>query len=119
MYILLTLGMLAVSILFGWWLAGRAIRPLDSVAQAAQNITGSNLSNYLTLVYTSSNANSAATTATIIPFFGPTPSIDMGLADDPEPVPTILVGTGMALIGGGSSRRADPVGPPGGRKSRT
>jgi heavy metal sensor kinase len=44
MYILLASGMLAVSILFGWWLAGLAIRPLDSVAQAAQNITGSNLS---------------------------------------------------------------------------
>ena len=33
-----------LSILVGWVFAGRAIRPLNSVAQAAQNITGSNLS---------------------------------------------------------------------------
>jgi heavy metal sensor kinase len=33
--------MLAVSCLFGWLLAGLAIRPLNSVAQAAQNVTGS------------------------------------------------------------------------------
>ncbi len=30
--------------LLGWVLAGRAIQPVNSVAQAAQNITGSNLS---------------------------------------------------------------------------
>jgi heavy metal sensor kinase len=36
--------MIAFSGLLGWVLAGRAIRPVNSVAQAAQNITGSNLS---------------------------------------------------------------------------
>jgi heavy metal sensor kinase len=35
---------IALSILVGWVVAGRAIRPLNLVAQAAQNITGSNLS---------------------------------------------------------------------------
>ncbi len=43
-YLLLAPVMLALAILFGWWLAGRAIQPVNSVAQAAQNITGSNLS---------------------------------------------------------------------------
>lgn len=36
--------LMALSILFGWAMAGRAIQPLNSVALAAQNITGSNLS---------------------------------------------------------------------------
>ncbi len=36
--------LIAVSVLLGWGVAGRAIQPLNSVAQAAQNITGSNLS---------------------------------------------------------------------------
>jgi heavy metal sensor kinase len=44
-YFLFLLPLLvALSMLFGWAVAGRAIRPLNSVAQAAQNITGSNLS---------------------------------------------------------------------------
>ncbi len=43
-YVLLAPVMLALAILFGWWLAGRAIQPVNAVAQAAQNITGSNLS---------------------------------------------------------------------------
>jgi heavy metal sensor kinase len=37
-------ALLTLASLLGWVLAGRAIRPLDSVAHAAQNITGSNLS---------------------------------------------------------------------------
>ena len=37
-------AMIALSGLLGWVLAGRAIRPVNSVAQAAQNMTGSNLS---------------------------------------------------------------------------
>jgi heavy metal sensor kinase len=36
--------MLALAWLFGWWLAGPAIRPVNDVAMAAQNITGANLS---------------------------------------------------------------------------
>jgi heavy metal sensor kinase len=36
--------MIAVCTVFGWLIAGRAIRPVNLVAQAAQNITGSNLS---------------------------------------------------------------------------
>ena len=36
--------LIVLSILFGWLVAGRAVQPLNSVAQAAQNITGSNLS---------------------------------------------------------------------------
>jgi len=43
-YFLLLPAMIVVAGLLGWALAGRAIRPLDSVAQAAQTITGSNLS---------------------------------------------------------------------------
>jgi len=35
---------ITLSIFFGWVVAGRAIRPLNLVAHAAQNITGSNLS---------------------------------------------------------------------------
>ncbi len=35
---------ISLSILFGWVVAGSALRPLNLVAQAAQNITGSNLS---------------------------------------------------------------------------
>lgn len=36
--------LIASSVLLGWVVAGRAVQPLNSVAQAAQNITGSNLS---------------------------------------------------------------------------
>jgi heavy metal sensor kinase len=36
--------LIGLSILFGWVMAGGALRPLNLVAQAAQNITGSNLS---------------------------------------------------------------------------
>lgn len=36
--------LILLSSLFGWLAAGQAIQPLNSVAQAAQNITGSNLS---------------------------------------------------------------------------
>ena len=36
--------MIAVCAMLGWLIAGRAIRPVNLVAQAAQNITGSNLS---------------------------------------------------------------------------
>ncbi len=43
-YFILSSGMIALSCFLGWVLAGRAIRPVDSVAQTAQNITGSNLS---------------------------------------------------------------------------
>jgi heavy metal sensor kinase len=43
-YFLLLPGMIVVAGLLGWALAGRAIQPLNSVAQAAQTITGSNLS---------------------------------------------------------------------------
>jgi HAMP domain-containing protein len=43
-YFLLLPGMLTLASLLGWVVAGRAIQPLNSVAQAAQNITGSNLS---------------------------------------------------------------------------
>jgi heavy metal sensor kinase len=42
-YLLLAPMILALSCLFGWWLAGIAIQPINSVAQAAQNVTGSNL----------------------------------------------------------------------------
>lgn len=42
-YLLLAPGMLVLACLFGWWLAGLAIRPVNSVAHAAQNVTGSNL----------------------------------------------------------------------------
>ena len=43
-YVFLFPAMLAMSSLLGWVLAGRALRPVTHVAQAAQNITGSNLS---------------------------------------------------------------------------
>ncbi len=36
--------LIVLSALLGWAAAGRAVQPLNSVAQAAQNITGSNLS---------------------------------------------------------------------------
>lgn len=36
--------LIALSALLGWAVAGRAVRPLNSVAQTAQNIKGSNLS---------------------------------------------------------------------------
>jgi heavy metal sensor kinase len=42
-YLLLAPAMLLLASLFGWWLAGLAIRPLNSVAHAAQNVTGSNI----------------------------------------------------------------------------
>jgi len=35
--------MIGISSLFGWFMAGRAITPVNSVAQTAQRITGSNL----------------------------------------------------------------------------
>ncbi|HEY7334421.1 MAG TPA: ATP-binding protein [Bryobacteraceae bacterium] len=43
-YFLFLPGLIALSSLLGWIWAGRALGPLNSVAQAAQNITGSNLS---------------------------------------------------------------------------
>ncbi len=43
-YFYALLGLIPMSSIFGWVVAGRALRPLNSVAQAAQNITGSNLS---------------------------------------------------------------------------
>ncbi|HEV2198805.1 MAG TPA: heavy metal sensor histidine kinase [Bryobacteraceae bacterium] len=43
-YFLLLPAMIALTGLAGWALAGRAIQPLNSVAQAAQEITGVNLS---------------------------------------------------------------------------
>ncbi|HVO97589.1 MAG TPA: ATP-binding protein [Bryobacteraceae bacterium] len=42
-YLLLAPGMLVLACFFGWWIAGIAIRPVNSVAQAAQNVTGSNI----------------------------------------------------------------------------
>lgn len=42
-YLLLAPAMLVLASFFGWWLAGVAIRPVNSVAHAAQNVTGSNL----------------------------------------------------------------------------
>ena len=41
--------MLALSCLFGWWLAGFGIRPLNDVSHAAQNITGSTLAQQIPL----------------------------------------------------------------------
>jgi heavy metal sensor kinase len=43
-YFLLLPGMIALTSIAGWLLAGRAIRPLDSVAHAAQELTGRTLS---------------------------------------------------------------------------
>jgi heavy metal sensor kinase len=43
-YFLFLPVMIGVTSLLGWLLAGRAIQPVNSVALAAQNITGSNLS---------------------------------------------------------------------------
>jgi heavy metal sensor kinase len=42
-YLLLAPAMLVLASFFGWWLAGVAIQPVNSVAHAAQNVTGSNL----------------------------------------------------------------------------
>jgi heavy metal sensor kinase len=42
-YLLWAPAMLALACLFGWWLAGIAMQPVNSVAHAAQNVTGSNL----------------------------------------------------------------------------
>ncbi|MGA3189401.1 MAG: ATP-binding protein [Bryobacteraceae bacterium] len=42
-YLLLAPAMLVLASVFGWWLAGIAIRPVNSVAHAAQNVTGSNI----------------------------------------------------------------------------
>ena len=42
-YFLLTPVMLVLASVFGWWLAGIAIQPVKFVADAAQNVTGSNL----------------------------------------------------------------------------
>ncbi len=44
MYFLLLPAMIALTGLAGWVLAGRAIQPLNSVARAAQELTGANLS---------------------------------------------------------------------------
>jgi len=41
-YFLLVLGVIAVASLLGWFMAGRAIQPLNSVAGAAHMISGSN-----------------------------------------------------------------------------
>lgn len=41
--------MLALSCLFGWWLAGFGIRPINDVSHAAQNITGSSLARQIPL----------------------------------------------------------------------
>lgn len=43
-YLLSLLGIIPLTGLLGWLLAGRAIQPVNEVAQAAQKITGSNLS---------------------------------------------------------------------------
>ena len=43
-YALSLVGLVPLFSLLGWLVAGRALQPLNSVAQAAQNITGSNLS---------------------------------------------------------------------------
>ncbi len=43
-YLLSLLAMIPLTGLLGWLLAGRAIQPVNEVAQAAQKITGSNLS---------------------------------------------------------------------------
>ena len=43
-YFLFLLGLIPLSSLLGWLVAGRALRPVNLVAQVAQNITGSNLS---------------------------------------------------------------------------
>ena len=42
-YLIIGPGMLVLASFFGWWLAGIAIQPVNSVAHAAQNVTGSNL----------------------------------------------------------------------------
>jgi heavy metal sensor kinase len=42
-YLRIAPAMLVLASIFGWWLAGIAIRPVNSVAHAAQNVTGSNL----------------------------------------------------------------------------
>jgi heavy metal sensor kinase len=42
-YLLLAPVMLVLASLFGWLLAGIAIQPVNSVAHAAQNVTGSNI----------------------------------------------------------------------------
>jgi heavy metal sensor kinase len=43
-YFLSLLALIPLSSLLGWVVSGRALQPVNSVAQAAQNITGSNLS---------------------------------------------------------------------------
>jgi len=43
-YMLSLLALIPLSSLLGWVVSGRALQPVTSVAQAAQNITGSNLS---------------------------------------------------------------------------
>ena len=48
-YFLFLPGVILVSALLGWLIAGRAIQPLNSVAKAAQNMTGSNLSSHIPL----------------------------------------------------------------------
>jgi heavy metal sensor kinase len=48
-YLLLAPAMLVLASLFGWWLAGVAIQPVNSVAHAAQNVTGSTLTQQIPL----------------------------------------------------------------------
>ncbi|MEQ1887211.1 MAG: ATP-binding protein, partial [Bryobacteraceae bacterium] len=43
-YLLLLPGLIALMCLLGWLLAGRAVHPVNQVAQAAEGVTGSNLS---------------------------------------------------------------------------
>ena len=48
-YFLSLLLLIPLSSIFGWVVAGRALQPLNSVARAAQNITGSNLNSQIPL----------------------------------------------------------------------
>jgi heavy metal sensor kinase len=48
-YFLSLLGLIPLTSLLGWLVAGRALRPVNLVAQAAQNITGSSLSHKIPL----------------------------------------------------------------------
>lgn len=48
-YLLLAPAMLVLASFFGWWLAGVAIQPVNSVAHAAQNVTGSTLTQQIPL----------------------------------------------------------------------
>jgi heavy metal sensor kinase len=48
-YLLWAPAMLVLASFFGWWLAGVAIQPVNSVAHAAQNVTGSTLTQQIPL----------------------------------------------------------------------